>query len=342
ENKRLEREITEVKEKMISLQTRSENLQEQLNDTSEKYSSMLTKTAEDHAKLIETNGTLQKSVNDLLEEKRNLSETIETNIKEIQQHKEQLALFNSSDQGARISQLKTELENIQKENSRLLEDSKTYKELCEKYKADLDNNNRLYFELKSATDTEREENLVLVKKLQDELQQSKEENVVLNNKNQDLTVAHEELVNMKQSLDETVVNYSNQEQRLREEMKRQEQMLEEAQSNYNHELVVHAASVQQFHELNEKYVQLNAELERFKNTMTQSESVWKNEKEQLEKDLLETQNRCNELESNNKVYQGYFDVNSSEKTSRDEIIFLLRREKEKLATQKEIFAQQAE
>ncbi|CAG8508957.1 5729_t:CDS:10, partial [Acaulospora colombiana] len=342
DKQRLERELEETKEKMISAQTRSENLQEQFNDMSTKYSSLLTKTAEERAKLIETNSTLQKSVNDLSEEKRNLSETIEAKIKEIQQCKEQLALFDSSDQGARISQLKTELENIEKENSRLLEDSKTYKELYEKYQADLDNSNRLYFELKSATDAEREEKMTSIKELQDELQQLKEKNDELTNKTRDLTVAHDELVRIKQSLDETIANNDAQEQRLREEMKRQEQMLEDAQTNYNRELVAHAAVVQQSHELNEKYIQLNTELEQLKNQLKNTESTLKNEKEQFEKDLADVQNRCNELESENKVLHGYIDTNSSEKTPQDEIISLLRREKEKLAAQKEIFSQQAE
>ncbi|CAG8560062.1 9077_t:CDS:2, partial [Scutellospora calospora] len=187
---------------------------------------------------------------------------------------------------------------------------------------------------------------VAVKKLQDELYPVKEELDLkideLRIKDKELITARNEAIKLEQMLNEVRASSNTEESRLREEMTKQEKLLEEAQNKYNREVLVHAEDAQSILALNSRHAQLKSEFDQLKIQLQRSEESWSNEKDKLEKELEKTLQRCKELEESNKVLHDYFDTDSGKTVSQDQIISLLRMEKEKAETQREALAQQAE
>ncbi|CAG8575325.1 6371_t:CDS:10, partial [Cetraspora pellucida] len=346
EKEHIDSEYKVAQEKLLATQAKCDNLQEQLVSVSEKYSNSLKKSSEEHSKFVESNKVLQNKITELENENRNRLTKIETLTKEIQELKDQLSVFQASDQGVEIVRLKTELEAKEKEIVNIRDESQTYKDLYEKYQTELKKNEQMYNELKSAADEEREANLASIKKLQDELYPVKEELDQkideMRSKDQELTTARSEVVKLEQMLNEIRDNSNTEKHQLREEMTKQEKLLEEAQNKYNREVLVHAEDAQSILALNSRHAQLKSEFDQLKIQLQKSEELWNNEKDKLEKELEKTLQRCNELEESNKTLHEYFDVDSGRTVSQDQIISLLRMEKERAETQREALAQQAE
>ncbi|CAG8691078.1 4860_t:CDS:2, partial [Scutellospora calospora] len=147
EKERIDQEYKEAQEKLLAVQAKCDNLQEQLVSMSEKYSNALKTSAEEHSKFVESGKTLQNKITEQEEENRNRLAQIETLKKDLQTLKDQLSVFQASDQGIEIVKLKTELENKEKEIVNLRDESQTYKELYEKYQTELKNNEQIYNEM---------------------------------------------------------------------------------------------------------------------------------------------------------------------------------------------------
>ncbi|CAG8567488.1 15288_t:CDS:10 [Dentiscutata erythropus] len=346
EKERIESEFKVTQEKLLAAQAKCDNLQEQLVSMSEKYSNALKKSTEEHSKFVESNKALQNKITELEGEIRNRVTETETLTKEIQELKNQLSVFQASDQGIEIVKIKTELETKEKELVNIRDESRTYKDLYEKYQTELKNYEQRHNELKSTTDEEREANLASIKKLQDELYPVKEELDQkideLRSKDQELTIARNEVIKLEQMINEIRDNSNNEKHQLREEMTKQEKLLEEAQNKYNREVLVHAEDAQSILALNSRHAQLKSEFDQLKIQLQRSEEIWNSEKDKLEKELEKTLERCKELEESNKTLHDYFDTDAGKTISQDQIISLLRMEKEKAETQREAFAQQAE
>ncbi|CAG8457846.1 3617_t:CDS:10 [Diversispora eburnea] len=325
QKKRLENELNQSNDSLISARTKNDLLQNQLNELNEKFSLSLKRKVEEHEKILNEKIGCQKEIKELSEKLKVNNAIIESQAKEIEKYSNQsTAIFD-------ISEISEGQEN------RIIQLNKFYKELCDKYMVDLNKQQSLYDELKSATDIEREENSTKIINLQEEINQLTEKLTAISNELDENT---NNLVVNDQAYKNTLITLNSQEQHLNEELKRLKHSYEVAQNNYNQTLIAHADNTKQLHKINDEYSKLKFEYNKLQNTLVQSESLWKNEKENVEKRSLELEKRFKELENENKSLHEHINNNSS--SDSDHLISNLRQEREVFYRQAERYKVQFE
>lgn len=159
-----------------------------------------------------------------------------------------------------------------------------------------------------------------------------------------------------------------------EDLRSQARIAQEAQHNYERELVKHAEAAKSLQQVREEHANLKADVHRIKSeaesakaTLSSSEMSWEAQKDNYEKELGEVKTRCDDLMKQNKILLGQLDNvsvqvstlqksraavdemdESSEHDAADkniedlrEVIKYLRREKEIVDVQYELCLQEA-
>jgi nucleoprotein TPR len=104
-----------------------------------------------------------------------------------------------------------------------------------------------------------------------------------------------------------------------EDLRRQASIAQEAQQNYERELVKHADAARALQQLRGEHAELKAEVHSIKTeaetataTLSVSESSWETQRENYEKELADVRTRCDDLAKQNKILLNQFDAVSEQ------------------------------
>lgn len=99
-----------------------------------------------------------------------------------------------------------------------------------------------------------------------------------------------------------------------EDLRSQARIAQEAQQNYERELVKHAEAAKSLQQVREEHVNLKTEVHQIKSesesakaTLSSSEMSWEAQKDNYEKELGEVKTRCDDLMKQNKILLGQLD-----------------------------------
>ncbi|KAK9764735.1 Protein mlp1 [Basidiobolus ranarum] len=329
----LEEELRSTKQKLSEEIDSNKALNLRKENESKDYQIRLDKAISDHQ---QTRESLVAAETSMLHLNTKISEL----SKQLEAAQEKLALYQQKGENGQLSpeeKLEQEIVKLKAELSAATAESDQLRQHVEQYKAISKSNedalaeiNQTYDEYKAVTDKKIEEN-------EKELSNLKETIVSLNDELRkavtELTEGQEKMDTERATWEAEKKNYETKliqlgeieekariaQESFQEDLRRQAKMTEEAQENYERELLMHANDIQSLNKMKAQYQQLSSEIHTYQiqtetaeANLKSSEISWAGQKEILEKSIEELERRCQDLVAQNNILHSQFETVSAQ------------------------------
>ncbi|ORX83254.1 hypothetical protein K493DRAFT_361138 [Basidiobolus meristosporus CBS 931.73] len=329
----LEEELKHAKQRLSDEIDANKALSLRKENESKDYQVRLDKAISDHQQTREAlivAETSMRHLNDRISELNKQLREAENMVTLYQQKEEREPISTGERLRQEIARLKTELATATAESAQLRQQAEQYKLMSQSNEDALSEINQTYDEYKTTTDKIIEVNEM-------ELADLKETIESLNNKLRDsvakIAQDQEKMGAERTNWETEKKNYESQISRLAEieekakrdqesfqvDLRQQAKMAEEAQDNYERELLMHASDIQIHSKLKEQYQKLSGEVQLYQiqtetaeAKLKTSEASWRGQKELLEKSILELEKRCQDLVAQNNLLHAQFETVSAQ------------------------------
>ncbi|TGZ78735.1 hypothetical protein EX30DRAFT_383470 [Ascodesmis nigricans] len=224
-----------------------------------------------------------------------------------------------------VSELKKQLEFKNTDMETLRTETEQYKQIAASAEEELSNFTTTYDRFKEEMEEEVEMHQNKIKDLEQRLQDTNSELESVNqelsqlrtselDKERQFNAEKEVLEDRIKHLSDDLEKAAAQVQCYQDDVRKQASIAQDAQQNYERELVKHADAARELQKIRSEYNDLKTAIhtvrvqaESARATLAHNESSWSAQKENYEKELKEVRNRCDDLVRQNKILHGQFE-----------------------------------
>lgn len=286
-------EFVEARTQRDTLQTRVNDLQVELKTTEEKLAIL-------HPRALGN------------------AEDVAMAEKEDEEEEQGEGLSKEQELQIQVADITKELEHTKRELHNVREEVEQYKRISQTAEEELENMNNTHDQFKESMDAEIRERDATIKDLEQRVEDISSEltdsaNELEKIRRTDLEVKRR-FIDEKSILESEISRLKDEAEKVntatsfyQDDLRAQARIAQEAQQNYERELVKHAEAAQQLQKVRAEFSELKTEIHRLrgdtetaKESLVVNEESWNTQKENYEKELGEIRSRCEDLKKQNK------------------------------------------